>query len=485
MTYFKNLLSCCIALMVFSFSQAQQKDPASEFYEQLKKINPDSSAVVRVINITIRGNKKTKSYIILREVPFRSGDSMAISTLPTILEQTRRQVFNTSLFSEVFITPALRSATEIDVVITVLEKWYIFPTPQFQFADRNINEWLKTYHADFNRVIYGVKFTHYNFSGRGDQLRIYLLNGYSRAISFAYSLPASNSKLSEGFSVYGGYSQNREVIYKTSKSNKLLQYKQNDFVRNNWSLSASYQSRKGFFSRNFYTFTYTYTHVDDSVLAFKYNPNYFGKPGSSVGIPDLSYTYQYANIDHVNYPLTGTTGGFSILKRGLGWNGGINMLSLEGAYVKYRSYFKNRLYSSFQLYSKVKLPFQLAYINQRGLGYGELYLRGQEYYVVDGVASMVAKLTLKKKVISFKIPTQFLRIRQLPNIPFTFFAKVYGDVGYSYAEREFESRLNNRLLYSGGFGIDILSVYGFTLNLEYSFNQFGENGLFLHGKSGF
>lgn len=484
MTYLKLIISCCLTLMIFNVSIAQQSNPASGFYDELKKINPDSSGKLRVASITITGNKKTKAYIILREIPFKTGDSLIIRNLADTLEQARRQVYNINLFSEVTITPVIVSAYEISITLTVREKWYIYPTPQFQLADRDFNVWWKTYNADFNRVVYGVKFAHYNFSGRGDQLRIYLLNGYSRNISFSYSSPYSNSKLSEGFRISAGYTQNREIAYNTNKKNALLQFKKEGFVRNNTFASISYQSRKGFFKRNFYTLSYTFVHVDDSVITSRYNPNYFGKAKSSIGIPDLSYTFQYANVDHVNYPLTGTLAGVTVLKRGFGFSGGINMLSVDAAYIRYLSHFNNKLYSSIQVYTKLKVPFNQAYINQRALGYGELYLRGQEYYVIDGVMAAVVKYTLKKKILSFKIPVPF-HIRQLPNIPFTFFAKTYADVGYCYNEREFESPLNNRLLYSGGFGLDILTVYGFTLNLEYSFNQFGENGLFLHGKSGF
>ena len=160
------------------------------------------------------------------------------------------------------------------------------------------------------------------------------------------------------------------------------------------------------------------------------------------------------------------------------------MLYLDAVYNKYMSHFNNRLYSSIQLFAKLKLPFDQPYFNQRALGYGELYLRGLEYYVIDGVASAVAKYTVKKKLLSFKVPVPF-NIRVLPNIPFTFFAKTYADVGYSYLRKQFDTKLNNRLLYTGGFGIDILTVYGININLEYSFNQLGENGIFLHGKGGF
>jgi outer membrane protein assembly factor BamA len=454
------------------------------FYDEIKKmVNPDSAGKLKVSSINITGNKKTKSYIILREIPFKPGDSLIISKLRDTLEQTRYQVYNINLFSEVVITPIMASANEISVNVFVREKWFIYPTPQFQLVDRNLNEWLKTYHADFNRVVYGAKFAHYNFSGRGDQLRIYLLNGYSRNISFSYSAPYSNSKLTEGFRVSGGYSQNREISYKTTYTNTILNFKKPGFVRNNLFASVSYQSRKGFFKKHSYNLTYTYINLNDSILDPLYNPNYFNSSKSSLGILDLSYSFGYANTDNNNYPLKGKIYGFTALKRGLGIKGGINMLSLSGYYNKYFPHTKN-WYSVVQFYTKIILPFTQAYINQRSIGYSDFYLRGLEYYVIDGVAAAVSKYTLKKKLLSFNIPVPF-HIKAVPKIPFTFFAKTYADAGYSYIKKQFDTRLNNRFLYSGGFGLDILSLYDANINIEYSFNQLGENGLFLHAKMGF
>jgi hypothetical protein len=100
------------------------------------------------------------------------------------------------------------------------------------------------------------------------------------------------------------------------------------------------------------------------------------------------------------------------------------------------------------------------------------------------VLSTLAKYTIKKKIISFNIPVPF-HIKALPSIPFTIFAKTYADAGYVYNRKELDTRLNNRFLYSTGFGIDILTLYDLNFKLEYSFNQLGENGLFLHAKGGF
>ena len=141
-------------------------------------------------------------------------------------------------------------------------------------------------------------------------------------------------------------------------------------------------------------------------------------------------------------------------------------------------------YSSIQLNGKIKLPFEQAYINQRGLGYGENYLRGLEYYVIDGIATALVKSTIKKKIISFYVPFPFFP-KLLNKIPFTIFAKTYADLGYAYTKDIYSTNLSNRLLYSGGFGIDILTLYDINLRFEYSFNQLKENGLFLHNQSGF
>ena len=45
-----------------------------------------------------------------------------------------------------------------------------------------------------------------------------------------------------------------------------------------------------------------------------------------------------------------------------------------------------------------------------------------------------------------------------------------------------KSFLNNRMLYTGGMGFDIVSFYDTCIRLEYSINQLGQKGLFLHTK---
>ena len=115
----------------------------------------------------------------------------------------------------------------------------------------------------------------------------------------------------------------------------------------------------------------------------------------------------------------------------------------------------------------------------------EFYLRGLEYYVIDGVAAALAKYTLRKKILAFNVPVPF-HIRQIPKIPFTFYAKTYADGGYSYITK---SNLIHSLI--TGYCIPVVlgsisSMYTTQhLSLEYSFNQLGENGLFFTSGAAF
>ncbi|MEO7524547.1 MAG: POTRA domain-containing protein [Ferruginibacter sp.] len=483
----KYLKITCITFLAFLFSFtcfSQQISTYPGFNEEVKKnITQDSTSKLKVSAILITGNKRTKSYIIAREMKFKIGDSIPAARLFELVQQSRDLIHNTNLFSETEVTPVIVSAKEVEMHVRVLEKFYLYPTPQFKLVDRNLNDWIKTYHADLNRVEYGAKFAHYNFSGRGDKLRIYLLNGYARAVSFSYSAPYSNGALTEGFSVSGTYLQSRRLNYKTNYNNKAVEFKSDRFARNNLNLGISYQRRRGFFKKNSYSIFYNFINVNDSIVSAVYNPNYLNSSKSSVGYFDLQYEYQYSNTNNINYPLKGRIMKLAALKRGCGFSGGVNMLSLEGSHNLFLTH-KRNWYSNFELLGNIKLPFKQPYVNQSQLGYREFYLRGLEYYVIDGVAAAIAKYSLKKKLASFAVPFPF-HIKKIPTIPFTIYGKSFADMGYSYNKKEFDTMLGNKFLYSGGIGFDIMGLYDAVMRIEYSFNQLGEKGLFLHAKTFF
>ncbi|MDZ7741955.1 MAG: POTRA domain-containing protein [Bacteroidota bacterium] len=124
-----------------------------------------------IINkITLHGNKVTKNFIIYREMEFGAGDSIRGNELNTKLRKTRENLLNTSLFNFVTIrldTVDINHYVKLDVNIELVERWYIWPFPIFEFADRNFNAWLKT--KDFSKVNYGGYLVWDNFRGRKEK----------------------------------------------------------------------------------------------------------------------------------------------------------------------------------------------------------------------------------------------------------------------------------------------------------------------------
>ncbi|MCK7558159.1 hypothetical protein MKQ70_25395 [Chitinophaga sedimenti] len=133
------------------------------------------------------------------------------------------------------------------------------------------------------------------------------------------------------------------------------------------------------------------------------------------------------------------------------------------------------------LRAQAKFSAEQPYVAQKAMGYNDDYLRGYEYYVVDGTSFAIVKSTLRQQLLatSFRLPVV---PRKFSQVPVRIFAKAYADAGYTYSKFPGDGFLNNRMLYSGGAGLEIVSFYDTAIRFEYSVNQFGEKGLFLHAK---
>jgi hypothetical protein len=167
----------------------------------------------------------------------------------------------------------------------------------------------------------------------------------------------------------------------------------------------------------------------------------------------------------------------------LNFTGGVSLFSLQGEFNNYVALGK-KWYASSQVMAKLKLPFNQPFINQRALGTSDAYLRGLEYYIIDGVVYGLAKFNLRREILNFNVP--FIKKSRIYNkIPFKVYAKAFTDFGYAYSRESPLGMLYNNFLYTGGIGLDILTIYDLQLRFEYSINQLGEKNLVLHNKAGF
>lgn len=442
-------------------------------------IKEQNTKLVSIANIEIAGNKKTRIYIIEREIPFKQGEFMLKTELDKKMELCRQQLMNTALFIDVSVSIDKQENELVFIHIQVKERWYFFPLPYFKLIDRNFNQWWVEQKRSFDRVNYGLKFMQFNVSGRNDNLNLWLVNGYTTQISARYEQPFSDKHLKSGFNIGFSYSKNREINYATI-NNKQAFIKQDKFVRENFHFDITYSYRPAIKTRHNVRLFYNNDRIIDTVYSL--NPNFFSNNLQRISYPEISYNIQHFNVDYIPYPLKGFMIDATILKRGFNKNMNLTQLRFHSSYSK--PLFP-KTYLLLQAAGSISLPFDQPYYNKRLFGTSDMYLRGMEYYVIDGVAGLIGRATVQKEIFQFVFHNP-IKLKGHEKIPFKFYLKAFGDLGYAYDKYPTSTTtLNNKWLKTWGVGLDIISIYDFVFRLEYSFNQIGNQGLFVHTKSDF
>ena len=482
----KYLVFVVLTIVPCTFLFAQ--DPSESVHDTAASVKdvtkgslsvPDSLLTIRYINII--GNKRTKERLIHREIPFKEGEQYPLHELVKKFEDARRQLMNTVLFHEVMVALQRTEGNYADILIDVRERWYLFPVPYFRYIDRNLNQWLVENKGDLRRVNYGIKMFHNNATGLNDKFNIWLMNGYTKQISLGYDRLYLDRGMKWGLNFNIGMGKNREVNYSTENNKQIFFKDTNNFVRSFFRTNLELSYRPAIKTRHKFGFSYQTDRVNDTIL--KLNPKYFGNDGSQkLKYAELYYSVSYWDVDYIPYPLTGYLGEFHFVKKGFSkemdmWQ----LMAKAGGGWK----IGKDLYFSTRVTGTLKLPFRQPFINQRLLGYSDFTMQGYEYYVVDGVAGGYVKATVTRQILNFNIHYRKKKTNKLQRIPFRIFAKAYTNAGYVHSPEPGFNQLNNKMLYSGGFGIDLITLYDFSLRFEWSFNHLGQNGLYLHRKTNF
>ena len=436
-----------------------------------------------VINsIFISGNRKTKTYIIERELAFKRGDSLYLPQLVAKLQRSKELLINTRLFSAVVVSLKGFNGYLADIQIDVIERWYIFPVPYFRPIDRNLSAWADSKYS-LSRVNYGLKFLYNNFTGRNDRLRMWLITGYTRQLQLNYDQPYADKSLKHGYGFGVFYGALKEVNASTD-DNRQTFINTDNVLHTDKYLFRQKSATVNYFYRPALTTKHTirlglYSIKTDSAVG-KYNPVYLSNGAQKLWYPELSYTIEYQKVDYVAYVLNGFMGDLNFTRRGI--NRDMNLSQFTARFTRGWP-LGSRFYFGLQGYGTVKLPLEQPYFNQRLFGYGDIYLRGLEKYVVDGVAGGLLRSTARKQFYSFSVSGG--RIPSLERIPFAIYAKIFGDLGYAYNKTFTANSLVNKMLYTAGGGIDIVSAYDFVFRCEYSINQLGQKGIFFHIRNDF
>ena len=433
-------------------------------------------------DLLIKGNRKTRTYIVTRELSFKTGDTLTLGQLVKDFRDAHDRLINTHLFNEVVVFARSFNGRVVDVEIDVKERWYIFPLPYFKPVDRNFAAWSQK-HYNLNRINYGAKFTYYNFTGRNDNLTAWLITGYAQQLELYYNLPYLDRKLKHGFGFGFNYIAQKELDVRTVGNQQgfinsdTISYA-GKYLSRQLSFSARYFYRPRLKVRHILNFTLTSTRIDSAVTVW--NPHYLENDKRSIVYPQLTYTLNYTDVDYVSYPLRGIIFETSLTRRGIDRD--MNLWLLSTRLV--RSWpLGRKLWFGFENINILRGPLSQPFYNQTLIGYGDVYIRGLDRYVIDGTAGMVLRNTLFRELVNVNIPIRGSVSHD--HIPLRVFATAFSDYGYAYNRDFTANSLVNRGLYTAGIGLDIVTFYDLSFKFDYGFNQLGQNGLFLHIRNDF
>lgn len=431
--------------------------------------------MVSVDSIHITGNTKTNNHIILRELLFSPGDSVAVIRMPGLLDSSKNNLENTHLFLEVYVTfrPLNRSAIVVEVDVS--ERWYVFPQLSLDLADRNFNVWWYEKNHALNRLEAGIGMVAYNLTGNNDRLLLDYTFGYSNKYAVSYNLPFFNAHTNWGAGASFTYQANRQIYYTTQQNTQVF-FESDDLVRRKLKADVQLHTRNNIYYTTGVKLQFNHVEISDSIAIL--NPQYLGNGRKVLDFPVVSLLFADNHTDSHQYPLEGHYFEAEINK--IGFSPALNQVSLALQYNRYVPLYKNFFLAS-MLATKLNFSKEYPYYLLESLGYCESFVRGYEYYVVDGQHTFLMRNNLKWKFLDKKFFMPLLLIEKFQHIPVQAYLKLFADAGYvvdNYYSAE--NPLANSLLYSVGMGVDITTYYNWVFRVEGAVNAMGELGVFLH-----
>jgi outer membrane protein assembly factor BamA len=478
LTYHPILLLIFLGLCFPKWGNAQDDE------EPMELISTPDKVVIN--NIYIVGNEKTRKNIILREIDLQTGIVYDWEELVQLIEADQKKIYNLQLFNTVEITPLITGEEQIELLVTVTERWYIIPNIILNLADRNFAEWWTNQNRDLSRLNYGGRLIHNNVGGRNEKLRVGGQLGFVRSAEILYSKPYIDKNQKHGLAAQFTYFTQRTIPIKSSDNRQVFYRNENEEVlRRNSAAFLRYTYRGSFYNFHFVTLGYSNTWINDDV--FVQNPDYFLHDDNRLRFFVLSYNYRHDNRDNIAYATEGQLLNLTLTKYGLLGSDDINDLEFTMNANKYKRLgekFHVVTGLSFNHFFGQRQPFTLV----RGIGYSPFFIRGYELNVVEGQQVIVHKNSLRFKLLDTGLDIgDYVPLDEFAFIPFRVFLSGNFDHGYVNDRNQIPEnlRLTNRYLFGYGLGLDLVTLYDMVFRLEYSINSQNERAFFINFRAPF
>jgi outer membrane protein assembly factor BamA len=434
---------------------------------------PCADSVGKIGSVDFIGNDKTKEHVLLRELTFNLGDSVALISLDSLLESNRKLLFNLRLFNSVRYSYTCEDGN-VAVIYNVQERYYLYPIPIFDIADRNINSWLDN--KDYSRLDYGILLIQKNFRGRNEELRLRLQHGFNRKLEFIYRNPALIPSLKLGVDLGISDYRSRIISYNVIRHRQVFYEQERGVPIHRASVFGSVYYRENVQRQTSLRLSYLTENISDAVAEL--NPAYFGNGGTNRKAIHIGIGRVVNLRSNFVYPLTG-----SYFDLGIG-----QVLFLEDTgsdYTAIRSKFTRYMKLSDKFYYAVGAEAQARFANRYAftdnvaLGFRS-QVRGYELYVIGGQHFGIFKQGISREILNVKdIKLPYIKNPKLGLIPLALYLNVFTDAGYTI-DNHFNklNLLTNRWLFGTGVGLHVITFYDIVGRVEYTINREGNRGLF-------
>lgn len=459
------------------FAQTQQAD-AVEIPENLVPKQ------VTVNNIFLVGNEKTRKKVILREMDLSIGVTYDWEEFVSLLAADQKKVYNLQLFNTVELIPLFTSEDQVELLLTVKERWYILPSLIFSLADRNFSEWWINQERDFSRVNYGIKLDHNNVGGRNEKFRMIGQLGFTQALDLQYNKPYIDKKQQHGLGARFTYFTNKTIAVRSVENRQLFYTNDDeDVLRRTLNSTLTYTYRGSYYNFHYLTLGYQNNQIHEDVLT--QNPFYFPDSKTRIQYFAASYTYRHDKRDNVAYATEGQLLSLGVSQYGLFSGDDVRQTEFAAMANKYI-----RLGSKFHFVSGVSASTFLSrrqpYTLVRGIGYRPDFIRGYEVNVIEGQQLIVHKNSLRYELLNLAFDiSAFMPIEEFSVFPFRAYLSANFDHGYVNDKNRIPEnlRLTNKYLYGYGLGLDLVTLYDLVFRFEYSINDQGIGNFFINVKS--
>jgi outer membrane protein assembly factor BamA len=432
--------------------------------------------------IRFKGLKRTKTSIVFREIAFKEGQRILLSDTSVLFRKSAANVFNTHLFNFCrYEIDSVRfdSAGQCmaDVVFYVSERWYTFPSPIFELADRNFNEWLYDRKADIGRVNVGIRFIQKNVRGRNEDLILSIQGGFTRRLDFGYVIPYLDRKQIFGLKLNASFANNKDVAVRSVGNRLVYRRDETSFGRARMTAGFQISARPNVYDYHFLDINYYYNQISDST--FLANPSYFlGRDFQRFGEIRFSYVSDHRNFR--NFGTKGTWLSLFIARNGILPGDNFRIWTVRGILAKY-STLTNWLYLASKIDVELSTNQKQPYLGTRVLGFDNRYVRGYERYVMEGNFNVHTRNTIRFKMVSTHYHANWFPVRQFRFIPVDVYLSPFADAGYvrnAFVLEENKHLINTPLL-GYGIGLNFVTFYDVVFRAEYSMTRHGDKGFYI------